>query len=209
MRSRRPSSLKVPSLYRVTASSVSYQLSGSSWGHELVCPSSPSQCGQVGPYFAGLSEAACHSQGGTYCYNSADCSDLRDCLADLKSQPQPEGFLAYLNKAPAIDDTSSHEQCGRVRNYFGFDEMFVHDIAVCEDVEQLKYTKDFTFMDEFFNQGDANTYKNGKSPTTRSPPQTVDPFDPDGAPILSEIDRGKSNYVCDGCRRYLRFRILT
>ena len=68
--------------------------------------------------------------------------------------------------------------------------MFMHDLSTCDDVEQLKHSKDFNFMEQFFSQGSPNTYLNGASPTARTNARKVDPFDDADAPTLSEIDRG-------------------
>jgi hypothetical protein len=46
------------------------------------------------------------------------------------------------------------------RQYFGFDENFLDDKKICADIEQLRFTKEFSFLDEFFNQGSGGAVSN-------------------------------------------------
>ena len=70
-----------------------------------------------------------------------------------------------------MTDTTDRTQCGRVRGYFGFDELFINDEQVCEDIEQFKYTKDFDFLNEFFNLGsDLPGSPSGAPALTMTPP---------------------------------------
>jgi hypothetical protein len=62
-------------------------------------------------------------------------------------------FVIYLEGSPNITDTTNHVECGNARKYFGFDENFINDKQICEDIEQLKYSRDFDFLQAFFGQG--------------------------------------------------------
>jgi hypothetical protein len=62
-------------------------------------------------------------------------------------------FANYLASSPTIGDAMNRNQCGKSREYFGFDELFINDEQICEDIEQLKYIKDFDFLNDFFKQG--------------------------------------------------------
>jgi len=73
-------------------------------------------------------------------------------LEESKTENRP-AFEQYLLGAPQLNNTSDQHQCGSVRNYFGFDELFINDKQICEDITQLKYSRDFDFLDEFFKQG--------------------------------------------------------
>ena len=39
----------------------------------------------------------------------------------------------------------------RARQYFGYDESFLNDQAICDEIDELRFSKDFTFLDEFFS----------------------------------------------------------
>jgi len=129
-----------------------YELDGSNWGTGYDCSAT---CKRVGPFLSGLSEPACRAHGGTFCQEAADCSVLQACVTNfVNSGSSPAAFKEYVSGSPTIDDPTNFEQCGRARNYFGFDQTFVYDEGICEDIEQLQYTKDFAFIEEFFdNEG--------------------------------------------------------
>lgn len=66
----------------------------------------------------------------TTCPNKSDCQALETCIARLTTEAKTENNLAfeeYLKGAPTMTDTTDRTQCGRVRGYFGFDELLVHD----------------------------------------------------------------------------------
>jgi hypothetical protein len=106
---------------------------------------------------AGISKDACDASGGTWCPNAeSTCKDLKDCIEEkIKTANATDNFAfkEYLIQAPNITDPTDVHQCGRVRGYFGFDELFINDQQVCEDIEQLKDSRDFEFLNEFFKQG--------------------------------------------------------
>ena len=45
----------------------------------------------------------------------------------------------------------------QVREYLGFDDTFVNDRQICEDLVQLRHSRDFSFIDEFYGQGKPDT----------------------------------------------------
>lgn len=103
-----------------------------------------------------MNKDACDAQGGTWCPSKADCSLLQECVNEMATEADAEGRLAfeqYLLGAPNITDPTNRHQCGKVRGYFGFDEFFVNDVQICEDIEQLKFARDFDFLNEFFAKG--------------------------------------------------------
>jgi hypothetical protein len=63
------------------------------------------------------------------------------------------GYAQYLDNYPNITSPTNAKQCGNAREYFGFDAHFLNDDQVCEDIYQLRFTDDFDFLNEFFNQG--------------------------------------------------------
>ena len=116
-----------------------------------------------------------------------DCSELTTCVDNLKADAVAENlpaFLAYLDDAPNVTDATSQEQCGRLRNYFGFDEFFINDDGICGDIEQLKLSSNFDFLEEFFNQG-SDSSSGGDGCGTGGPAQTVEPF------VLEAVDESK------------------
>ena len=82
---------------------------------------------------------------------------MKKCVNDQKSAAKGShpSFFEYLDSAPKLEDPTDSKQCGKTREYFGFEETFVNDLQICEDIEQLKFERDFTFLDDFFNQGAA------------------------------------------------------
>jgi hypothetical protein len=62
-------------------------------------------------------------------------------------------FEQYLFESPNITISNNSAQCGTAREFFGFDKYFINDDQICEDVEQLMYSRDYYFLDEFFDQG--------------------------------------------------------
>ena len=119
-------------------------------------------------------------KGGTFCYQDMDCGALQDCTSEMKEEARREGldaFKTYLDNSPNITDVHDYEACGRARNYFGFDATFTYDQAICEDVSQLRYTKNFEFLQEFFNQGSEDGELDDE-------PKTVEKFE------LVPINRG-------------------
>jgi hypothetical protein len=153
-------------------------------------------CTTYGPYFTGISEEACAVQAGTFC-PITDCSDLKNCVEDYYDESVAEQRSAFANYLKAMpggeyltcpDDDASCTcpdgdasclsdlkhlnprdafECGKAREYFGFDANFINDNQICQDILQFQGTKDFQFLEEFFDQG-----------------ATPNPKGPDGDPPL-------------------------
>jgi hypothetical protein len=110
-------------------------------------------CKTPGPYFAGFGEEACGVYGGTWC-PIADCSELQTCLeVEIETSNDRPAYVTYLSSAPTITDSDDADECGLTREYFGFDAYYVNDAQICEDIKQLQYSRDFSILDKFFNQG--------------------------------------------------------
>ncbi|CAB9517870.1 expressed unknown protein [Seminavis robusta] len=128
-----------------------FQLQDNDWGHAYDCSI---ECTRFGPLFAGMSNEACEAHGGTFCPEPSDCVELISCIAKevtWAKQHKMAAYEYYLKEAPTnFTDTTSTKDCGLLRAFLGFDES---DKQICRDVEQLKHTRDFAFLDEFFSQG--------------------------------------------------------
>ncbi|CAB9531623.1 expressed unknown protein (Partial), partial [Seminavis robusta] len=129
-----------------------YEGTGDNWGREHSCSAT---CKHPGPFFGGLNEHACETQGGTWCPAPADCTELKQCVDDQIELAKANGKLAYEKylEPAIITDPLDFEECGRSRKYFGYDELYTHDEDICDNFQQLHNTKDFGFLDEFFDQG--------------------------------------------------------
>jgi hypothetical protein len=125
-----------------------------------------------------MSDEACETQAGTFCPNT-DCTDLKQCVEDYHRDALEENKIAFANYLegmpggeyltpakcdnatdpaescgePKVWDPENLDQCGQAREYFGFDANFVNDKQICRDINQLRNTRDFEFLEEFFNQG--------------------------------------------------------
>jgi hypothetical protein len=51
-------------------------------------------------------------------------------------------FSLYLASAPKLEDTDSFYECGRQREYSGFDEDYPDDQDICDEIDRLKNTPD-------------------------------------------------------------------
>jgi hypothetical protein len=94
-------------------------------------------------------------------------------------------------------------ECGRAREYFGFDKDFVNDKQICRDIGQFQNTRDFEFIDEFLNQG----FSSGISPETGEPP-LVPPLiltPPVAGKYLYEFGNGKNLGGAPDSRSWLIF----
>lgn len=89
--------------------------------------------------------------------NPVDCSELRKCVNEYKvdTKDKHPAFFEYLALAPKLEDPTDSKQCGKTREHFGFEETFVNDVQICQNIEQLRFERDFTFSDDFFSQGQA------------------------------------------------------
>ena len=88
---------------------------------------------------------------------------LVDCINDYISEEESKspasqniGYLQYLNDAPKLtnpEDVTNAKQCGNLKEYLGYDRDLLDNEYICENVYQLRYTDDFDFLNEFFDQG--------------------------------------------------------
>jgi hypothetical protein len=128
------------------------------------------ECLTRGPLFSGMSEESCGVMGGTFCAET-DCTDLQVCVDDYRGS-ENRAFAGYVNTSPNITDVTDPFECGRAREYFGFQDNFINDLQICEDIGQLALTKDFEILNEFFNQGSSGPpgeSPNGDGPVLLSP----------------------------------------
>ena len=101
----------------------------------------------------------------------------------------------YLETAPVIDDPTDYDQCGSTREFFGFDAGFINDQQICDDVEQLRFSRDFSFLETFTGQGTDVTLE---EPNLESPEDIDPPVDGEPPPVpdfeLDAIVRGMCQY---------------
>ena len=155
-------------------------------------------CKNPGPFLAGINQQACSAQGGTWCPAKLDCSVLKNCIDAMADQANAEDRLAfeqYLREAPDITDTTDVHECGSLRNYLGFDEFFINDAQICEDVEQLKFSRDFDFLDEFFKQGSDGWDSGDGSSLELTPPDRSELNGGLTLVLLSELSRVQSSHL--------------
>lgn len=48
-------------------------------------------------------------------------------------------YLYYLNDAPVIDDPTDNDQCGDLREYFGYERTFPLDKKICDEVWEVSF----------------------------------------------------------------------
>jgi hypothetical protein len=119
-------------------------------------------CITEGPFFSGMSEETCHVYGGTFCPVS-DCTDLMNCVDGFRLH-ENKAFALYVNASPIISNPTDPFECGRAREYFGFQDNFINDQQICDDIGQLALTRDFTILNEFFDQDGDGSGGGGVSP---------------------------------------------
>jgi hypothetical protein len=73
---------------------------------------------------------------------------VKDELDDAESRGD-EAFALYLSSAPKLEDSDSIYECGRQREYFGFDEDHPDDQDICDELDRLKKTPDFEDFEGF------------------------------------------------------------
>ena len=145
-----------------------------------------------------MSEEACSVWGGTFCPNPTDCSVLQACIGDLsvEARTTSPAYATYLEAAPNITDSTDYEQCAATRMFFGFDPDFINDIQICDDIEQLRFSRDFMFLATFTGQGTDLEPEPLVEPILETPEAAEQPEDnmPDPVPRLElpPIDRCKS-----------------
>ncbi|CAB9513303.1 expressed unknown protein [Seminavis robusta] len=135
-----------------------YENQGDDWGRKKSCHA---ECKNPGPFLSGLSEEACSAHGGFWCQSPANCEVLQECVDDQIAKAEQNGFLPYAAflKGGLIKNPHDAHDCGRSREYFGFDETYNNDADVCENVIQLRNTRNFEDLDNFFNQGSKGSDK--------------------------------------------------
>ena len=80
-----------------------------------------------------------------------NCINAQKAWAESENRP---AFAVYLGDAPEIKDATNPNQCSGARQYFGVHPLMVNDRQVCDDMEQLRFTRDFSFLDEFYGMGE-------------------------------------------------------
>jgi hypothetical protein len=102
----------------------------------------------------------CDVYGGKWCQNPQDCTVLRDCVAGFIELADEEretgianrtGFVKYLESSPEIIDPLDEFDCGRAREYFGFPDTYTNDQQICEDIGELRNTRNFEILEGFFS----------------------------------------------------------
>jgi hypothetical protein len=76
----------------------------------------------------------------------------KNCDADNDVDTDTDPETDQPCDQPKEWDPKNPIECGRVREYFGFDKDFVNEKQICEDIGQFQNTRDFLFIDEFLNQ---------------------------------------------------------
>ena len=115
-------------------------------------------CLNPGPLLAGIKEEACAAQGGTFCPSDPDCRELKDCVQSMSADASStSAFRAYLEGSPNITDHTSSDECGAARGYFGFDKNFINDATICQEVGELRSSRNFDFLNTFFGVGSPST----------------------------------------------------
>ncbi|CAB9525265.1 TECPR [Seminavis robusta] len=177
-----------------------YELQGDAWGHPYDC-STATHCQNVGPYFSGMSVEACDAQGGTWCPQPSDCGVLMTCIQnEINDASSSVAYKEYLRLAPNVAITTDSIQCGRARQYFGYDARFLNDQAICDDIHELRLSKDFSFMDEFLGGqadggGTAPGNTTGDYTELNIAPLTIIEIAP---PPVPDFKLGKVNYTHSG-----------
>lgn len=116
--------------------------------------------------------------GGTYCFDPTNCTILKECVAQYIIDAESENrtaYLRYLKSAPNITSPSDSFSCGRAREYFGFEANFPNDGIICDNVDELKGTDDFSILEEFAESG---SNAPGGPPTGTPDRITLDDPDP-------------------------------
>jgi hypothetical protein len=66
-----------------------------------------------------------------------------------------EGRWAYRTYLEVINitDPVDPDACGEAREFFGYDATFTNDAEICDNVKQLRNTRNFDQLDSFYGQG--------------------------------------------------------
>ena len=87
---------------------------------------------------------------GQWCPNPRNCTDLALCIQDeileIEADDKRPAFLQYLKDAPTVDvfegESTDPTKCGDLREYFEYDRDYPDDERICEEVKDLKVSKD-------------------------------------------------------------------
>lgn len=142
---------------------------GGVWGQPYKCEH---ECQNKGPYLSGMTVETCDIYGGQWCQNPVDCSQLQECVAVYLQDAidnDRTAWATYLESSPSIKDPLDSFECGRAREYFGFEATFINDRQICQDIGQLRNTNDLAILEGFFAGSDGD----GDGPDfSLTPPQT-------------------------------------
>jgi hypothetical protein len=107
------------------------------------------------PYFAGISTESCGVYGGKWCPNPQNCAALQDCVASYigaaDAVNETGAYITFLKSSSNITNPTDAFSCGRAREYFGFEAKFPNDDQICEDVNELRNTRDLEILEGFFS----------------------------------------------------------
>jgi hypothetical protein len=113
------------------------------------------ECQNKGPWFSHLNADVCKVYDGVWCRNPRDCSDLVSCTQSRSFENNtldntttvPSAFELYIMASPEIKNPQNANQCGNLREYLGFDFDYPDDRVICEEVERLSCSQDFSDLD--------------------------------------------------------------
>jgi hypothetical protein len=122
-------------------------------------------CQNKGPWFSNINEEACKVYDGVWCRNPRNCNVLNDCIKNLEfsspmgSENKTSAFELYVRASPKIRNIDNPTQCGKLREYFGFDFDYLEDQDICDELERLKSDPDFSDLDglNVLNTGEDDT----------------------------------------------------
>jgi hypothetical protein len=74
-------------------------------------------------------------------------------LANETDNPNENlALFDFLKAAPEVNNSTSSYECGQLREYYGFDEDYPIDDDICVDINFLKDSDDFRFINRY-NKG--------------------------------------------------------
>ncbi|CAB9498747.1 expressed unknown protein [Seminavis robusta] len=180
------------------------------WGQSFDCNMGKSACNALAPALAGMSQATCDLYSGTFCYKPRDCAPLVQCITDEiqwanTTDPVKASYRDFLLDSPILDikDTTDNEECGGIREYFGFESHWPNDQEICEDVKFLRHSKTFTDLDG--SNADFSTEMPTSAPLPTSPPApTIAPLPPLNEPVVPSVSAA---YVDQYARNIYQFEM--
>ncbi|CAB9521613.1 expressed unknown protein [Seminavis robusta] len=127
-----------------------WEREGDLFGTSFECRETESACKHVAQGLGGFSKESCAVYSGTYCSKPTDCSLLKQCVADEVQWAKENGkttYQGFLETAPDLDDTTSVDECGTFKEYFGAESRDPDLYGVCEDIQYLRYNTNFDDLD--------------------------------------------------------------